>query len=85
MFDFIDSSLFIVYLYDICLIRPGKKLKYGIKLNELYKMRGLSKKMREFKEKKINKNQLHRGLVDQKAYNIALRHRGCEVLPVWKI
>ena len=25
-FDFIDCSLFIVYLYDTCLIRPVKKL-----------------------------------------------------------
>ena len=34
-----------------------KKIKYGIKLNKLYKMRKPKKKMREFKGK-INKNKI---------------------------
>ena len=52
MFDFIDCSLFIVCLYDTCLIRPQKIIfKNGIKSNKIYEMRERNKKMREFKEK----------------------------------
>ena len=56
MFDFMDCSLFIVYLYDTCLIPPEKKLnivwyhrkqKLNMVLDKLYKMKELKTKMRE--------------------------------------
>ena len=47
MFDFIDCSLSIVYLYYACSIRP-EKMKHGIKLNKLHKTRQVKEKMREF-------------------------------------
>ena len=73
MFDFIDCCVFIVYLYDTCLIRPEKIFRVGIKSNKLYQVRKLQKKMRKIEEK-INKHKISpsaRGLGPQLPHHLS--------------